>query len=376
MLVRYTQDAAGKQTQKALVYTEAEHCITPKKVDSEAIRIITGLHKAGHEAYIVGGAVRDLLIGKTPKDFDIATSAEPARIRKIFKNSRLIGKRFRLVHIFYGPKIYEVSTFRSLDEGSVGNSFGSIDEDVRRRDFTLNALYYDPIKNIIVDYVGGVEDIRNKRLRPIIGLSHIFVEDPVRMIRAVKYAAITGATLPMLLRGRLHYDAPLIEYVSASRLTEEIAKILMSGHAADIFRQLLHYGLFLYLQPSAFSFIEDSPHFSERYFESMAELDRLIAEHAIQRKGQALVYLIRDFLHLITDWKGEPRAVYKAVYADCRHFVLPMNPQRIELEYAVKYCLKQGGLDIRLAGAAKAKEPTARRPRRYTRQNNAAKRRG
>ena len=196
------------------------------------------------------------------------------------------------------------------------------------------------------------------------------------MIRAVKYAAITGATLPMLLRGRLHYDAPLIEYVSASRLTEEIAKILMSGHAADIFRQLLHYGLFLYLQPSAFSFIEDSPHFSERYFESMAELDRLIAEHAIQRQGQALVYLIRDFLHLITDWKGEPRAVYKAVYADCRHFVLPMNPQRIELEYAVKYCLKQGGLDIRLAGAAKAKEPTARRPRRYTRQNNAAKRRG
>ena len=178
MLVRYTRNTANKKLSKALIYTATEHSIDPHKVDSEAIRIISGLHNAGYEAYIVGGAVRDLLIEKTPKDFDIATSAEPARIRKIFKNSRLIGKRFRLVHVFYGSKIYEVSTFRSLEEGSVGNSFGTIDEDVRRRDFTLNALYYDPIKNIVVDYIGGVEDIRKKRLHPIIDLSHIFVDDP------------------------------------------------------------------------------------------------------------------------------------------------------------------------------------------------------
>ena len=376
MLVRYTRNNTNKKLSKALIYTAAEHSIDPRTVDSEAIRIINGLHNAGYEAYIVGGAVRDLLIGKTPKDFDIATSAEPARIRKIFKNSRLIGKRFRLVHVFYGSKIYEVSTFRSLKEGSVGNSFGSIDEDVRRRDFTLNALYYDPIKNIIVDYVGGVEDIRKKRLRPIISLSHIFVEDPVRMIRAVKYAASTNAAIPLLLRCRIHRDAPLIEYVSSSRLTEEIGKILMSGHAAEIFKMLLHYRLFLYLQPSAFSFIEDSPHFSEYYFTSMEELDRLIGAHEIQRQGQALVYLIRDFLQLITNWKGESRAVYKEVYAECRHFVLPMNPQRIELEYAVKYCLRKGGLDIRLTGSNKAKEAPKRRPRGSTRQNTVAKQRG
>ncbi|UTC48479.1 polynucleotide adenylyltransferase PcnB [Treponema vincentii] len=373
MLVRYTRNTTNKKLSKALIYTAAEHSIDPRKVDSEAIRIISGLHNAGYEAYIVGGAVRDLLIGKTPKDFDIATSAEPARIRKIFKNSRLIGKRFRLVHVFYGPKIYEVSTFRSLEEGSVGNNFGTIDEDVRRRDFTLNALYYDPIKNIIVDYVGGVEDIRKKRLNPIIDLSHIFVEDPVRMIRAIKYATITDAAIPLLLRYRIHRDAPLIEYVSPSRLTEEIGKILMSGHAAEIFKMLLHYRLFLYLQPSAFSFIEDSPHFSEHYFAGMEELDGLIAEHKIQRQGQALVYLIRDFLQLITNWKEEPRAVYKAVYAECRHFVLPMNPQRIELEYAVKYCLRKGGLDIRLTGATKAKEAPKRRPRGNARQGTPAK---
>ena len=147
----------------------------------------------------------------------------------------------------------------------------------------------------------------------------------------------------------------------------------MSGHAADIFKTLLHYRLFLYLQPLAFSFIEDSPHFSEHYFVSMQELDELIAEHKIQRQGQALVYLIRDFLQLITDWEGEPRAVYKAVYAECRHFVLPMNPQRTELEYAVKYCLRKGGLDIRLTGTAKAKEPSKRRPRGSARQNTVAK---
>ena len=358
---------------KAFIYTQAEHGIDQKKVENEALRIIAGLHDAGYTAYIVGGAVRDLLIGKTPKDFDIATSAEPARIRKIFKNSRLIGKRFRLVHIFFGPKIYEVSTFRSLEEGSVGNSFGSIDEDVRRRDFTLNALYYDPVKNIVIDYVGGIEDIRKKRLRPIISLSKIFVEDPVRMIRAVKYATITESALPFLLRYRLHYDAPLIEYVSPSRLTEEIGKILMSGYAAAVFQKLLHYGIFSYLQPSAFSFIEDSPHFFEHYFAGMEELDTLIAEHKIQRQGQALMYLIRDFLHLITDWNGEARTVYKTVYAECRHFVLPMNPQRIELEYAVKYCLRKGGLDIRLTGTSKSKELPLRRSRGTGRQNNTAK---
>ena len=147
----------------------------------------------------------------------------------------------------------------------------------------------------------------------------------------------------------------------------------MSGHAAEIFKTLLHYRLFLYLQPSAFSFIEDSPHFSEHYFTSMGELDGLIAEHKIQRQGQALVYLIRDFLQLITDWTGEPRAVYKEVYAECRHFVLPMNPQRIELEYAVKYCLRKGGLDIRLTGTSKAKEAPKRRPRGTARQNTPAK---
>ncbi|MGP1455729.1 MAG: polynucleotide adenylyltransferase PcnB [Treponema sp.] len=356
MLVRYKQNGVGKQIKKALVYTKAEHTIDSKKVDTEALRIVCNLQHAGYEAYIVGGAVRDLLIGKTPKDFDIVTAAEPTRIRKIFKNSRIIGKRFRLVHVFFGEKIYEVSTFRSITQGTTGNVFGTIEEDVLRRDFTFNALYYDPIRGIVIDYVGGIRDIKKKRLRAIIGLSSIFIEDPVRMLRAIKYATITHAAIPFLLRCRIHYDASLLEYVSASRLTEEINKILMSGFAHDTFALLIHYNLFLYLQPSAFAFLEDYPSFYASYFQSMRELDMLMATGSIQRQGDALVYLIRDFLHLITDWKGQPRAVYKRVYNDCRHFVLPMNPQRIELEYAVKYCLRQGGLDMRLLRPNKVKE--------------------
>ncbi len=369
MLIRYNKNANGVQEKKALVYTQEDHGIDKKKIDAEALRIIHNLQRYGYDAYIVGGAVRDLLIGKHPKDFDIVTSAEPARIRKIFRNSRIIGKRFRLVHIYYGKnKIYEVSTFRSNKEGSVGNTFGTIEEDVLRRDFTLNALYYNPTDNTIIDYIGGVEDIRNRRLRPVINLSMIFTEDPVRMLRAVKYTAITRARIPFLLGYRIHRDAPLIEYTSASRLTEEIQKILMSGYAAGIFKMLLHYHLFLYLQPSAFSFLQDHDGFYDAYFASMAELDTAVLSGNIHRQGDALIYLIRDFLHIITDWNGQPREVYKQVYSQCRHFVLPMNPQRIELEYAVRYCLQKGGLPIKVSRPAKPKE-TARKSGFKTKQN-------
>lgn len=138
----------------------------------------------------------------------------------------------------------------------------------------------------------------------------------------------------------------------------------------------MKYRLFLYLQPSAFAFIEDSPNFAEHYFASMHALDTLIKEHKIQRQGQALFYFIKDFSQLITDWEGDPRSVYKTVYAECRHFVLPMNPQRIELEYAVKSFLRTGGLDIRLTAATKTKEAPPSRRQRGTRQSGSSKQGG
>ena len=186
MLIRYSTDKNGRPVRKAVIYTKDEHKIPREKIDSDAFFVVSHLRNAGFDAYIVGGAVRDLLIGKHPKDFDIVTSATPSKIKRLFRNSRIIGKRFRLVHVFFGEKIFEVSTFRSIAEGSIGNVFGTMDEDVQRRDFSLNALYYDPLKEQVIDYVHGVEDIRRKLVRPIIPLDRIFVEDPVRMLRAVK----------------------------------------------------------------------------------------------------------------------------------------------------------------------------------------------
>ena len=219
MLFRYSTDKKGRPVKKAIIYTKEEHKIPRERIDANAYWIVEHLKNCGYEAYIVGGAVRDLIIGKTPKDFDIVTSATPSKIKRLFKNSRIIGKRFRLVHVFFGEKIFEVSTFRSIKEGSVGNDFGTMDEDVLRRDFSLNALYYDPIKEQVVDYVGGVEDIRNKVLKPVIPLDRIFVEDPVRMLRAVKYGATTGCRLPHSLKKKIRSSAQLLSPVSPSRLS-------------------------------------------------------------------------------------------------------------------------------------------------------------
>ena len=155
MLIRYGTDKNGKPVKKAIVYTKEEHGIPKNKIDFDAIQIIDRLRDSGFHAYIVGGAVRDLIVGNTPKDFDIVTDATPSKIKRLFRNSRIIGRRFRIVHVIFGTKIFEVSTFRSICEGSVGNDFGTIDEDVQRRDFTINALYYDPILEQVIDYVEG-----------------------------------------------------------------------------------------------------------------------------------------------------------------------------------------------------------------------------
>lgn len=348
MLTRYSPDSRGKAVRSALIYTKNEHGIQKDLIDPEAIRIINHLRYHGFEGYIVGGAVRDLAIGKTPKDFDIVTNAEPTKIKRLFRNSRIIGKRFRLVHIFFGSKIFEVSTFRSLADGTTGNSFGTMVEDVQRRDFTLNALYYDPVKEQVIDYVGGVRDLQNRRLQPVIPLKTIFKDDPVRMLRAIKYAVSTGCKIPFLLHYTLKRSSSLLQPVSPSRLTEEIIKILNSGKSRDIVAEALRFDLFMYLQPGAASLIDENPAFACAYAESLASVDSLVATGEEIRLGRKLVALIRDLVNLIADWKGNPSEVYNRVYHECRRFIMPMNPPRIELEYAVRLCLKEGGLNLRI----------------------------
>ena len=359
MRFRYSAEENGKPVKKAVVYTPDEHRINYSDVDSQAVYIVERLQANGYETYIVGGAVRDLILGKKPKDFDIATAANPARIKKIFRNARIIGRRFRLVHVFFGPKILEVATFRSIKDGPTSNIFGTIEEDVLRRDFSLNALFYDPVKQIVVDYVGGMKDIRKRVIRPIIALPHIFIDDPVRMIRAVKYAAASGFKLPFSLKLRIRKHSQLLSGISPSRLTEEIFKIIQSPHAFEIVKALDEMKIFCYLQPQAAELFKTIPDFRARYLRTMKKLN---GDDSKNCQGATLTGLIRDYLEDRVDWDGtqnmvlpenrdphilSPAERYKNAFYLARKFVLPMNPPRTELDGALRLLFKEHGLSIK-----------------------------
>lgn len=345
MLYRYGTDGKGKLVKKAVVYTQTEHLISNLNIDPDALQIINRLRDAGFTTYIVGGAVRDLIVGNKPKDFDIVTDATPSKIKKIFRNSRIIGRRFRLVHVVFGKKIFEVSTFRSNAEGSVGNDFGTIEEDVLRRDFTLNALYYDPLQEQVIDYVGGMKDIKKHVLKPVIDLDRIFVEDPVRMLRAIKYSATTHAKMSRSLRHKIISSASLLSQISPSRLTEELLKIINNTYAYEIISEALETDLFMYLQPSATGLIYENKKYEKDYMQSIKELSLLNKTNPEVRLGKKMIFLIRDFVYQLTDWEKEIEAktpfseLYGKTWAECRNFVLPMNPVRRELEFAVKQTL-------------------------------------
>ena len=313
MLIRYGTDSNGNPVKKAVVYTKEEHQIPKNKIDVDAVYIISRLKDLGFQAYIVGGAVRDLIVGAEPKDFDIVTNATPSRIKKLFRNSRIIGKRFRIVHVIFGNKIFEVSTFRSNAVSSVGNDFGTMDEDVLRRDFTLNALYYDPILEQVIDYVDGMRDIKKHIIRPVIPLETIFIDDPVRMLRAIKYAAKTDSKMSFLLRHKIRHSASLLNQISPSRLTEELLKIINSSHAYQIVTEALDTDLYMTLQPAATGMMYENKKFENSYMKNMQLLDEFVKKEPDARLGKKLVFLISDFIESLTDWKKE-RVCFKKKY--------------------------------------------------------------
>ncbi len=227
-------------------------------VSKNALTVLHRLKEAGHASLLVGGCVRDLMLGRTPKDFDVVTDARPERIREIFRNARLIGRRFRLAHIHFGRDIIEVATFRALpqpdDDGESGgfednNIFGNQEEDALRRDFTVNALYYDISDFSVVDYVDGVRDLKAGLLRVIGDPEKRFREDPVRMLRAVRFAAKLGFKLEAATEAPVRDLAPLLMDVPPARLFEEVLKLFHGGAAAQTFELLRHYDLFKYLFP-------------------------------------------------------------------------------------------------------------------------------
>jgi poly(A) polymerase len=345
LLIRYRRSEDGKPVAKALVYTQAEHRIDAARVDPEAVRIVERLHENGHEAYLVGGAVRDLLLGRRPKDFDIVTDAQPARIKRLFRSARIIGRRFRLVHVYAGDTIYEVSTFRSIANGTVGNEYGTIDEDALRRDFTLNALYYDPHDETLVDYVGGFKDIAARRVVPVIPLDTIFKEDPVRMIRCVKYATTSGFRIPWRLRRAVKRDAVLLSQASASRLTEEFLKILGSGKSRPIVEALAEFDLLRHIAPQAARLADQDRAYESAFYAALGELD---AEAADPSKGKRLSILLahylRPYLETVPSRFADTPEAYREAIHEARLFLSPLNPPRVELEAAVLVVFKRRGV--------------------------------
>lgn len=337
MLVRYSTGSDGRPVKRALVYTAAEHRIDRKAIDPDALRIIEHLRSNGHSAYIVGGAVRDMLQGRRPKDFDIVTDAQPPRIRKIFRNSRVIGRRFRLVHVYAGRKIFEVSTYRSIADGTIGNTYGTIEEDALRRDFTMNALYFDPLDNLLVDYVGGYKDMEARIIKPVIPLKTIFKEDPVRMIRAAKYAAITGFRIPFRTGWAIRSHSALLATASPSRLTEEAIKILGSGTSADIFRHLERYRLLSGILPALALRLSGTPGRRDAFFGALSELDRHIKARSDKTLAELLAFMLRDEVAALCadNPVGEPSEVFRKAVQAARELLAPLNMPRVELETAV-----------------------------------------
>lgn len=239
-----------------------QHPVSRKDINPNALKVLYKLHNAGYEAYLVGGAVRDLLLGMHPKDFDIACDATPEQIKHLFRNCRLIGRRFRLAHIVFGRDIIEVATFRSgADDGSgeriVGNEgritrdniYGTVDEDAVRRDFTANALYYSIADFSIRDDVNGFDDIQNKLLRLIGDPETRYREDPVRMLRAVRLAAKLGFTIEAETAKPIAGMASLLKHVAPARLYEETKKMFLSGDGVEVFHGLEQFGLLEWLFP-------------------------------------------------------------------------------------------------------------------------------
>lgn len=236
------------------IYPADEHEIDPAQVDADAITVLTQLREAGHVAYLVGGGVRDLLVKKPPKDFDISTSASPEEIKRIFhRNCLLIGRRFRLAHIRFGQKIIEVSTFRSGESGDElivrDNQWGTPEEDARRRDFTINGLFLDPAHHQVIDYVGGWNDIHSGTLRTIGDPVVRFRQDPVRMIRLLKFSARFGFQIdPSTHQALLNCKREILKSAPA-RVLEELLRMLESGASYRFIQQMQSHGLLVLLLP-------------------------------------------------------------------------------------------------------------------------------
>ncbi|MFK8051939.1 MAG: polynucleotide adenylyltransferase PcnB [Woeseiaceae bacterium] len=316
----------------------ADHCVSRKHISKAALKVLYTLKDAGFQAFLVGGAVRDLLLGGRPKDFDVGTDADPDQVHKLFRNSRIIGRRFRIVHVRFGREIIEVATFRAStdpaddsdtqadDEGRLlrDNAFGSIDEDVWRRDFTVNALYYNIADFTVWDYVGGVADVHDKRLELIGDPARRLREDPVRILRAARFAAKLDFDMEPSLHEAIAGHKELLSNIPPARLFDEFLKMFQAGYAERSFTKLREFEVFRELFPDTAASLsgEEGEVFESFILQALANTDRRVAEH----KPITPMFLLGVFLwwpiqrraqqYIEDDGVSESQALGRATY-DC-----------------------------------------------------------
>lgn len=290
---RSSDKSAPHQT---IVLSREQHQVSRKQISKNALKVLYRLNNAGYQAYLVGGGVRDILLGLSPKDFDIATDATPEEVAKQFKNCRLIGRRFRLAHILFGREIIEVATFRAShqtnetapchksakvsEQGILvrDNVYGSLEEDAERRDFTVNALYYSADNFTVIDHVGGIEDLEKRQLRLIGDPEARFTEDPVRILRAIRLSAKLNLSIEPKTAAPIKSLSEMLEHVSSARLWDESNKLLLAGHAKTTWLKLCEFDVARHLfYQTCRSLKKDNSDFEQFVLNALNNTDKRIA---------------------------------------------------------------------------------------------------
>ena len=278
-----------------IIRARPDHCISRKNIDRDALRVLYRLDNLGYTAYLVGGGVRDLLLGRDPKDFDVGTSAKPDEVKRAFRNCFLIGRRFRLAHLRFGRKIIETATFRQnsqtvgeiIEHAAEGpfedNTFGTPETDAYRRDFTVNGLFYNIRDFSVIDWVGGLKDLEKRVIRSIGDPMIRFREDPVRMMRAIKFASRLDFKIEKDTAKAMHKLHSMILSASAPRVCEEVFRLFPYGKSAEAFRMMWEYGLMGDLLPELAEFIKKDGGLKSRTWRYLAMLDRY--EIAMAKQG-------------------------------------------------------------------------------------------
>jgi poly(A) polymerase len=290
-LLNILSGGSSANSLSAQIIPPKQHAIVPEALPGAAKKVVQGLSEAGYQAFLVGGCVRDLLLDLQPKDFDVATDATPEQVRKVFRNSRIIGRRFRIVHVRFGREVIEVTTFRSdhvdarkakdAAQNADGmllrdNVYGDIESDALRRDFTVNAFYYNLASNEIVDYTGGMADLQERTLRMIGDPATRYKEDPVRVLRAVRFAGKLGFNLDASTAAPVAESAQLLDNIPSARLWDECLKIFMSGYSTAVYRQLLEFDVFKHLFPGSAEMLAQTEFAGEFFEAAMSNTDKRI----------------------------------------------------------------------------------------------------